>query len=121
MPIDIKLSDTRSDALTSVGAPLENPRHELFAQRVAAGSSYKDAYEAAFPKPTLSARHHASRLAALPEVRARVQRLTRAAAEAVSHSIQERLQQLADIASADPGELARVVIYPCGDCWADEA
>jgi hypothetical protein len=118
---DITPTDERSVVLVNVGVPLENAKHELFAQRVAAGASYKDAYEAAFPNPTQSARHHASRLAHDITIRARVQQLTRATAERATHSIAERLQTLVDIASADPGELARVVDVVCGHCWTDEA
>ena len=104
-------------ATFDAGKPLQNPRYELFAVRVAAGSSYKDAYSEAFPNPTTSARHNASRLARDISVRARIQALTRAAAASTQHLIVERLQQLADIASADPSELARVVISPCKFCW----
>jgi hypothetical protein len=121
MFLDAIPSDSKSVVLANVGVPLENPKHELFAQRVAAGASYKDSYEAAFHNPTQSVRHNASRLAHDITIRARIQQLTRATAERATHSIAERLQTLADIASADPGELARVVDVTCPQCWTDEA
>jgi hypothetical protein len=121
MIYDAQPTDMKSVVLANVGVPLADPRYEIFAQRVAAGSSYKAAYEVAFPNAELSAassaRHNASRLAAHVDVQARVRGLTRAAAEGAMPAIRERIAALLDIASADPGELCRVVIESCGDCW----
>lgn len=102
------------------GLPLADPKHERFAQAVAAGCSYKDAYAAAYAV-TPSARHNASRLAADINIKTRVQQLTRAAAEGAMPAIRERIAALLDIASADPSELFRVVIDVCGECWTDDA
>lgn len=104
----------------AAGTPLQNPRHEQFAQLVAAGSSYKGAYETVFPDARYL-RNASSRLAAQLDVQARVRELTRAAAEGAMPAIRERIAALLDIASADPGELCRVVHDVCGECWTDEA
>lgn len=104
-----------------VGTPLADPRYERFAQAVAAGLSYKSAYEAAFPNPTHSARHHASRLAADSSVKARVSQLTAAAAEGAMPAIRERIAALLTLSQADPSELFRLDIECCNDCWSDDA
>ncbi len=52
--------------------PLENPKHELFAQEVAKGISQREAYETAGFKPSDA---HASRLASDGKVVARVAEL----------------------------------------------
>lgn len=44
-----------------------------------------------------------------------------AAAKDATRDVRAYLQRLADIASANPGEIARVVIESCRDCWPVEA
>jgi phage terminase small subunit len=60
--------------------PLENRRHELFAQAIVAGMAQDAAYVHAGYKPSV---HHASRLASHGKVRARVAYLKQQAAERV--------------------------------------
>ena len=104
-------TDTRSVVLANT--PLPNPRHEHFAQLVAAGESYKAAYLTAFPGSGPIVRNNASRLASDPRVQDRVRALQLAAAKDATRDVRAYLQRLADIASANPGEIARVVIESC--------
>ena len=105
-------------------APLPNAAQEKFAQLVAAGNSYKASYLAAYPNAGTVVRHSASHLAAQPHVQDRVRAIQLAAARANQADVRAYLQRLAAIASADPGELARVVTEPCigaNGCWSDDA
>lgn len=70
---------------------LENPRHERFAQGLAAGKSADEAYKDAGFKPD---RGHASRLAANGNVQERVQELLGRAAEGVVIDRQWVLERL---------------------------
>ncbi len=115
---------TDGGSVVSATEPLPNARHEQFAQAVAAGESYKAAYLSAFKNGTTLVRNSASALAARPEVQARVRAIQLAAARANQADVRTYLQRLASIASADPGELARVVTEPCvgaNGCWSTEA
>jgi hypothetical protein len=101
-----------------VDATLANPRHELYAQAVAAGTSYIDACRQA----GYTADHgNAWRLAANPLVSARVRMLMRAAAERRVSSIASRMALLDDIAHTPASEVVRVVSVPCPACWSDQA
>jgi phage terminase small subunit len=73
---------------------LSNPKHELFAQELAKGDTATDAYVKAGYKPDDG---NAARLAAKPEVQARVQELTGAAAEKVGVTIERITEELAKI------------------------
>ena len=106
----------KSDTL--VGAVLDDPRHEAYAQAVANGSSYAAAHRLAGYAPDTSNAH---KLAVVPHVAARIRMLKRAAAERHVCSIASRMMLLDDMVHANPAELTRVVVQPCGECWTDEA
>ena len=75
------------------------PKHELFAQRVAAGDEAGDAYAACFPKAARrSAKSAGPRLLANVVVRARVAELQAASATALTLTMQERREMLARVA-----------------------
>lgn len=79
---------------------LDNPKHELFAQRLARGESQADAYAAAGYQPS---EPHASRLASHGKVQARVAEILGRAAERAEISVAsltDRLVRIADIAEA---------------------
>lgn len=86
---------------------LSNDRHELFAQRIAAGKASIDAYKAAFPesKTKASLQAAASRLLANPKVRARVDEIIAKAAERAGISAERVLNELARIGFADPRQV----------------
>jgi hypothetical protein len=131
------LEDTRPTALRSAGNPesphqvpaviesaaLQNSRHELFAQHVAAGHSLADSYRAAGYSDTVYAAvtAHSSRLAATHAVQARINALKQAAAERAEISIASRMAWLHSVVHADAAELSRVVACPCRFCWDDAA
>ena len=73
---------------------LGNPKHELFAQGLAAGMSAVDAYRAAGYSPDRGA---ASRLSANVSVRARVEELQAAAADSLILSLEEAQRFATDI------------------------
>lgn len=103
-----------ADALTA--AMLADPQHELYAQALAAGSSYVEAYrQAGYASDT----GNAWRLAQTPEVAHRIRMLRTAAAEHRVCSIAARMALLDDMVSANPEELTRVVVRPCVGCWED--
>ena len=72
---------------------LDNPRHERFAQGLAAGKSSDEAYQEAGFKPD---RGHASRLAAKGNVQARVDELLDRAAASVQLSREWVLERLVE-------------------------
>lgn len=73
---------------------LKNAKHERFAQGVAEGKTATDAHEAAGFKRNDG---NASKLAARPEVRARVKEITGAAAEKVGIGIEQVFAELVKI------------------------
>lgn len=108
------------DAHLAVGdAPLTN-KQELFAQFLAETGNQAAAYRKAYNvgERTLPATiwASASRIAALPAVRARVKVLQEQAALETVVSIREALQWQLDIATADPNEIVRVVARCCRYC-----
>ena len=111
------ISDTvKSDAMTQ--AMLSNPQHELYAQAVADGCSYVEAYRrAGYASDTANAH----RAASIPAVAARIRMLRTAAAERSVHSIAARMDLLDTIAHTDASEVFRVVSAPCSACWSDVA
>jgi hypothetical protein len=122
---NMELSMEKPGALVpaaSVGTPLQDPKHETFAQHVAAGHSYLRSYlEASGTDNREVARRYGHKLAHEPTIRARIQQLTRAGAERAVHSIAERIQTLADIASTDPSELVRIETVVCAHCWTEDS
>jgi phage terminase small subunit len=109
------------------------PKQELFAKWLAEtgnqAAAYRKAYnvhERTLPGTVWAS---ASRVAALPQVRARVRHYQERAALETVVSIREALQWQLDIATADPNEIVRVVARCCRCChgrnfrhqWKDEA
>lgn len=81
--------------------PLENQRHELFAQYIAKGHSAIDAYTRAGYLPHRSS---ASQLLANPNIKERVDELMIAGAEKSEISVARVLEELAKIAFTDLSE-----------------
>lgn len=106
----------KSDALTA--AVLSDPQHEIFAQTVAGGSSYAEAYRQA---GYVDDGRNAWRLTQMPLVAARIRMLKQAAAEHRVQSIAARMDLLDAIIHTDTSEVARVVNTPCPGCWSDAA
>lgn len=78
--------------------PLENQRHELFAQYIAKGSSAIEAYTKAGYMPHRSS---ASDLLANPNIQKRVAELQKAAADRTEITVARVLEELAKVAFAD--------------------
>ena len=93
---------------------LKNPKHELFAQARAQGSSADEAYVSAGYKPH---RGNAARLSANESVQARVAEFQKAAAEKAGASVEGVLMRLWAIAIADPAELVEYQVGCCRYCW----
>jgi hypothetical protein len=106
----------KRDLLTE--AVLIDERHEIYAQAVADGASYADAYARA---GYVRDNSNAWRIAAMPDVAARIRMLMVAAAEHKVQSIAARMDLLDTIAHTDASEVARVVSVPCSACWSDAA
>lgn len=77
---------------------LKNTRHELFAQELAQGKTATEAHVVAGYKGD---RGNASALAARPDIQARVQQITTAAAEKAGVSVERVIAELAKIGFAD--------------------
>jgi hypothetical protein len=129
---DTRPTDTGSDGAVELthqapvvieAAALQNSRHELFAQHVAAGHSLADSYRAAGYSDAVYAAvtAHSSRLAASHVVQARINALKQAAAQRAEISIASRMAWLDSVVHADAAELSRVVACPCRFCWDDAA
>jgi hypothetical protein len=106
----------KSNPLTA--AVLRDPRHEAYAQCVADGASYSEAYRRAGFADNPG---NAYKPSTYPEVRARIRMLQNAAAEQRVFSIASRMEILDSMIHADPAELTRVTTVPCGECWTDQA
>ena len=78
--------------------PLDNPRRELFAQNVAIGMSYLDAYVKAGYLPS---RQAASNLMKKHDVEARVAELMKAGADRTEITVERVLEELSKIAFID--------------------
>lgn len=106
-----------SDASVQL-VPLADPRHEIFAQRISAGASYRDAFTAAGYRGTPNALSaNASRLSALPTVQGRIRVLQRAAAADATFDVREHMQRLSELALGDVGEWFTLVREPCSSCY----
>jgi hypothetical protein len=112
----ISIIDSKSDVLTE--AVLANPRHEAYAQAVADGASYADAYRLA---GYVENNGNAYKPASIPLVAVRIRMLKQAAAERRVQSIAARMDLLDAIIHTDTSEVARVVSTPCPGCWSDAA
>jgi|HubBroStandDraft_1064217.scaffolds.fasta_scaffold55785_2 hypothetical protein len=106
----------KSDAL--VESVLSNPRHEAYAQAVADGASYADAYRLA---GYVDNNGNAYKPAAIPTVAARIRMLSTAAAERRVQSIAARMDLLDTIVHTNADEVVRVVSVPCPGCWSELA
>lgn len=84
---------------------INNPKHELFAQGLAKGQTEVEAYAAAGYKPDDG---NASRLAKLPEIKARVLELTGQAAEKAGITIEAVLAELARIGFSNMLDYVRI-------------
>lgn len=78
-------------------AELENPRHELFAQKVASGLTRTAAYVAVFDCDEDSARANAARLMTIDSISARIAELLEAAADEAVISAAQILRDLETI------------------------
>lgn len=87
---------TRSLCETAMPA-LSNARYEKFAQELAAGKSQTEAYEAAGYKPD---RGNATKLAARPEIQARVQQITAKSAVRAEVTLAGLIEEAAAIQKA---------------------
>lgn len=91
--------------------PLDNVRHERFAQAVAGGMNQTDAVIAAGYKNIhrAAAAGNASRIRAFPDVEARIQELMRESAQLVQVEVSDVLRELTRIAFFDPRTIMRWV------------
>jgi phage terminase small subunit len=97
-------------------------RHELFVQELMRnGCCLVDAYKAVYPKhgTETAAFNNACRLRARQDVRERISELTRLAAQVAVIDRAVLLQELHEVATADPAEISRIVTTACASCWSD--
>lgn len=84
---------------------LKNAKHELFAQELAKGRTATEAYASAGYKPDDG---NASKLAARPDVQARVQEITGAAAERAGVTVEQVIRELSKLAFANMLDFIRI-------------
>lgn len=100
-------------------------RQELFAQQLAEGHTYAQAFERAGLKcnSSQSRNRQIQDLIRLPHVQRRVSELRAVALppEDVLEGIRKRREWLQLIASADPAKLMHIRYDPCDVCWLPEA
>ena len=103
------------DDTTAGSKPLNNPRHEVFAQEVAAGRTKTDAFIEAYPHAaewkTQSAHVKAAQMAARDDVTARISALQAKAADAAVFTLATHLARLnaLSMAAEKAGEFASAV------------
>ncbi|CAN5644156.1 hypothetical protein BH09VER1_BH09VER1_16260 [soil metagenome] len=87
--------------------PLRIPRHEKFAQLLAAGETQSTAYRLAYrySGTTATANKLAQRLAARPDISARVEDMQQRAAKKVDFSLRKRLDFLMDAILTPPDQI----------------
>lgn len=95
-----------TDDFEDYSKPLDNPAHELFAQKLAEGENQSAAYEMAGYEPD---RGHASRLASNGSVQKRVAYLQSVAAERAIVSLEERTRRMLE---AEEGARGAVKLDP---------
>jgi phage terminase small subunit len=98
-------------------------KHERFCQELMSnGGHLLDAYDVVYPgarsKDVMWAA--ASRLRARQDVRARIDELSRLAAQRAVIDRSVLLTELHEIATANPDDISRVVTDPCRECWPVE-
>jgi phage terminase small subunit len=97
-------------------------RHERFVQELLTRDNMADAYLAVYPKVRREvAWVNGCRLRARSDVQKRLRLLQAVAAERALVKPERLIEELHEIATADPAELSRVVVFPCADCWTDLA
>jgi phage terminase small subunit len=114
---------TTMNPLVAVSAARLSDKHEAFVQALMSnGGHLVDAYRAVYPNAgsTEAAYANACRLRARQDVKARIDELTRRAAQASVIDAATLLRELHELATADPGEISRVVTEPCSACWTDD-
>lgn len=114
-----QLANVIPDDVDYIEGPTLTPKQERFAQVWARtdnqSAAYREVYAHEGTTPaTIWAQ--ASRIAALPQVKARYHVLHEEAANETLLSLREALQWQIDIATADPNELVRVVADNCRYC-----
>jgi phage terminase small subunit len=104
----------------ALGASKLNDRHESFCQALMSnGGNVTDAYLEVYGGSRLSAHAHGCRLRARQDVSQRISELTRLSAQVAVIDRAVLLQELHELATADPAEISRVVTEHCVTCWAD--
>ena len=105
------MEETTTTAEKPSAQPLKNPRHELFAQEIASGSTRTAAYMEIYPGSekwkTAAVNVKASMLAARPEVRERVAYLQERAADASVYTLAAHLAREQEEAERDAAGEAR--------------
>lgn len=96
-------------------------RQEVFARSYAEGLPAIDAYLSAFETTSsrASARVSAFRLLRNPKVAARVKQLQSEAAKRATRSAEALIAELEEMVEADIGELVRLDMRPCAQCWPE--
>jgi phage terminase small subunit len=121
--MDIRIQELNAALVKAAGQPQLSDKHEAFVQALMSnGGHLVDAYRAVYPNAgsTEAAYANACRLRARQDVRERLDELTRLAAQASVIDRTVLLQELHELATADPGEVSRVVTSPCGTCWTED-
>jgi len=126
-----QLANVNPDDVDNIEGPTLTAKQDRFAQVWARTDSKSAAYREVYAHPNTLPNTiwvQASRIADLPQVKARYHVLHEEAANETLLSLREALQWQIDIATADPNELVRVVAYNCRHChginyeyqWKDE-
>ncbi len=99
------------------------PRQERFAQLWSAcgnqAAAYRDAYDVSPKTSPGTVWATASMLANMPKVRARFKHYQEQAALETIMTVREALQWQIDVATADPNEIVRVMVFNCRNCYGD--
>lgn len=98
-------------------------KHELFCLELIEHGNVGDAYMAVYPRAgsRKAAWANGCRLRARGDIQARLAELKAAAAAQALIEPAVLLQELYELATADPAELSRVIREPCSNCWPDDA
>ncbi len=99
--------------------PLDFPKHEEYAQRVVALGNQSQAYRDVFKPADMSSRSvwvEACRMAGRLDVGRRIDYLRAQILERSQVSLVNMIHDLHDIATAEPGELMRMVVVNCKHC-----
>lgn len=120
-PHSTRRAATAAKPADLMSLPLLSPQHETFAFALARGMKQADAFREAYPQAAGWQRQsvyvQASKLAASPPIRKRVEHLLRQAAQAHELAIQDVLRQYLIVLRADPRDLVAIHVGPCRHCW----